>query len=69
MFNIRTCNEISRTLRLIWFVTEGTQPQLRSRWLIRDFPDIVEDVGRGPSEDRNQPITKRYDTEVIAVCA
>ncbi|HEY4900933.1 MAG TPA: hypothetical protein VIH91_08975 [Terriglobales bacterium] len=69
MFNIRACNHNSRTLRRIWFVMEGTRPQLRSCWLIQASPDIVEDVGRGPSEDRNQPVTRPCDTEVIAVCA
>jgi hypothetical protein len=69
MFNIRARNHNSRTLRLIRFVMEGTQPQLRSCWLIQDSRDIVEDVGRGPSEDRNQRVTKPCDTEVIAVCA
>ena len=69
MFNIRACNRDGRTLRLLWFVMEGTQPQLRSCWLIQDSPDIVEDVGRRPGEDRSQRGTKPCDTPVSAVCA
>jgi hypothetical protein len=68
MINIHVTNEGSRTLRRIWFVTEGSQPELRSRWSVKDSPDIVEDIHRVPCNDRNHFVTKSCDTETIAIC-
>ena len=61
MSNTYTRNECGRILRLIWFVTDGPVPELRSLWSVQaDSDDVV---------SRNRPVTDTCETEPIATCA
>jgi hypothetical protein len=69
MFNICACREDGRVPHLVWFVSEGVRPELRSRWSTQDSPGTAVAVHSGPCEDRNRPVTKTCETESIEACS
>ena len=69
MLIIRASMQEGRVLRRTWYLTEGPQSELRSRWSIESPLRSDDQYHIGLNRAGNRPVTKACDTNTMTACA